>query len=353
MNINIVLDSDYICRKLSSENGAKDIENLFMIMKQKSNVIIIQDKKQKIINNIFHQLVKELKKENQIELTYAKNLITELLKGTNEYDFISEEVFENDISTFVNNLKEKNYPLKMIISDKNIDADINSYTIEDIGSIFEILESYTKKHTVTHNEDLLDLKKQKLKVVNFDQYKDVLFNTFWCSDKITIVAKEFFESWYNKDIGYAKNNRERYNEGFKFLFDCFNEIEKFTKEKLIIEIVTGVKNKRIKNFENFGRNQTNELHEFLKQISSDFAFTLKIIEWDYGSENSVGEGHGRRIYSDYGGLETGYMPFEIHAKDLQTGEISYKDTSFSWIDKESYINWRKIGNGHLLASRTQ
>ena len=52
MNINIVLDSEYICKELSDENSALRIANLFMIMKRKSNIIILQDKDQEIITNI-------------------------------------------------------------------------------------------------------------------------------------------------------------------------------------------------------------------------------------------------------------------------------------------------------------
>ena len=323
-----------------------------MIMKKKSNIIIIQDNKQKIINNIIRQLIEEFKKENQIDLEYAKNFLTELAKGTNQYDFITEEIYENDISTFVSDLKKKNYPLRMIISDKNIDKDIESFAVEDTGNILEILEGYSKKHIVTNNKDLLNPEDQNLKAVSFNQYKNVLFNTFWCSDKITIVAKEFFEHSFNRDEDHQKNNRERYIEGFRFLLDCFQTIKNFKKEKLIIEIVTGVKRRGLKDFEYTGRRKTDELHEFLKKISDDFTFNLKIIEWDAGDASSVGEGHGRRIYSDYGGFDTGYMPFEIHAKNLQTNEISYKDTTFYWIDSQSYIKWNKIGNGNLLSSRT-
>ena len=112
MNINIVLDSDYICKKLSDPNSAKDVEHLFMIMKQKSNIIIIQDKNQKIINNIVYQLKEEFKKDNREDLEYSKNFITELDKGTNQYDFVTDEIFENDISTFVTDLKKKIILLK-------------------------------------------------------------------------------------------------------------------------------------------------------------------------------------------------------------------------------------------------
>jgi hypothetical protein len=351
MNINIVLDSDYICKKLSDPNSAKDVEHLFMIMKQKSNIIIVQDKNQKIINKIVYQLKEEFKKDNREDLEYAKNFITELDKGTNQYDFITDEIFENDISTFIAELKKKNYPLKMIISDKNFDQDIKSFTVDDTGKIFKILENYSKKHIVTNNKDLLNPENPNLKALSFNEYKDVLFNTFWCSDKITIIAKEFFEHSFNaQKPDHQTNNRERYIEGFKFLLDCFKKIQSFTNQKLVIEIVTGVKKRGLRDFEFNGRKKTDELHKFVKQISSDFTFNLKIIEWDAGDENSIGEGHGRRIYSDYGGFDTGYMPFEIHSKNIHTAEILHKDTSFYWID--SQIPWNRIGNGNLLASRT-
>ena len=93
------------------------------------------------------------------------------------------------------------------------------------------------------------------------------------------------------------------------------------------------------------------MHKFLKQISPEFTFNLKIIEWDAGDANSVGEGHGRRIYSDYGGFDTGFMPFEMHEKNRNSGEIFHKDTSFHWINKKSYIEWSKIG--YILEQRPQ
>ena len=53
---------------------------------------------------------------------------------------------------------------------------------------------------------------------------------FWCSDEITIVAKEFYDGFFNKEIFFRASNRRRYEEGFKFLFECFKEIEKLTKK---------------------------------------------------------------------------------------------------------------------------
>tara|TARA_B100000780_G_C21078431_1_gene434235 strand:- start:111 stop:1169 length:1059 start_codon:yes stop_codon:yes gene_type:complete len=352
MNINIILDSEYICKKLSTQNGMRDLENLFMIMKKKSNIIIIQDKNQKIINNIIHQLIQELKKKDQIELTYAKTFITELAKGTNGYDFISEEVFDDNILDFVNSLKKKNYPIKIIISDKKINSDFECCTIEDSGKILDELENYSSKYTVTNNKELLEEAEKGKNIMNFSQYKDVLFNTFWCSDKITIVAKEFFDGAFNSDRPDLQNlNREKYAKGFKFLFDCLKNVQNFTKQKVNIEIITGLKHTKVHEFKSNQGEKIDELYKFLNELNDEINFKLKIIKWGAGNEKFVGEGHGRRIYSDYGGFDTGFMPFEMHEKNRISGEIFHKDTSFHWINKKSYIEWSKIG--YILEQRPQ
>ena len=86
-----------------------------------------------------------------------------------------------------------------------------------------------------------------------------------------------------------------------------------------------------------------EIKEYLNSINSKFDFSIKIIKWDVGNERYIGEGHGRRIYSDYGGLETQFMPFEMYKKDGESDNFYHKDTSFFFINEESYLNWNKIG----------
>ena len=349
MNINIVLDSDYICKKLSNPDTAKDIEHLFMIMKQKSNIIIVQDKNQKIINKIIHQLTEEFKKENREDLEYAKNFITELAKGTNKYDFITDEIFENDFSTFISDLKKKNYPVKIIISDKIIDDEIETHTLENTDKIFEKLENHSKEYHITDNEELLSEKTSTQKIINFDEYKKFLLHTFWCSEKITIVAKEFYDGYFSDKDWQKVSNRDRYAEGFKFLFECFHNIENFTNKKLNIEIVTGLSHFNEDDFKANGELKINEIFNFISELSNKFNFSFKIIKWDAGDERFKGEGHGRRIYSDYGGFKTEYMPFEIHSKRDKLGNIYHKDTKCAWTDSDSYLQPRQIG--HLKAAR--
>ena len=36
-------------------------------------------------------------------------------------------------------------------------------------------------------------KKDETNVVSFEDYEEILLNTFWCSSKITIIGKEFFD----------------------------------------------------------------------------------------------------------------------------------------------------------------
>ena len=67
MNINIILDSEYICKELSNQDSAIRIANLFMIMHKKSNIIILQDKQQEIITNILHQLAYNFEKIEKVD----------------------------------------------------------------------------------------------------------------------------------------------------------------------------------------------------------------------------------------------------------------------------------------------
>ena len=82
MNINIVLESEYICKELKKIDVAIRIANLFMFMKHKSNIIILQDKKQEIIRDILQQLALNFEKIENNELDDAKIFLLELAKGT-------------------------------------------------------------------------------------------------------------------------------------------------------------------------------------------------------------------------------------------------------------------------------
>ena len=89
MNVNIVLDSDYICSKLS-EGKEEAIDVLFTYFKQKSNIIIIQDNEKSILRNIIkHQKLKEQNIKN------TEIFLTSLMNGTNK-EFAVSEKYEND-----------------------------------------------------------------------------------------------------------------------------------------------------------------------------------------------------------------------------------------------------------------
>ena len=342
MNINIVLDPEYICKELSNKTGAIKVSYLLMAMKHKSNIIILQDKDQEIIRDILHKLASNCEQIETDDLNDAQIFLLELAKGTNQFDFITNEPNQKNFDQFIENLSKKKYPLKLIISDKKYNYGVETCSIDDFGKIMRLLEKFSKKHIVTDNKNMSsDI--TKIKIIDFDEYKNVLFNTFWCSDEITIVAKEFYEAFFNQKEFYRESNRRRYEEGFKFLFECFGEINKYINKNLSINIVTGIKPKDIKIFKFDGKKNVDELHNFISNLNKDFQIELRIIRWDTGDEINIGEGHGRRIYSEYGGFETEYMPFEMHGDNPKKGGIHSKNTSFSWIDEESYLNWTVIG----------
>ena len=334
MNVNIILDSDYICNKLN-EGKEEKINALFTFMKNMSNIIIIQDNDQNIVRNIIKN---EKIKEQEIKQTEI--FLSALIQGTNKYDFVTNIKYENNFIEFVKNLKEKNYPIQIIISDKKIDEKTKSYLIENTEEIIKIIKKYSEKHMVTENEEYLKDNKD-INVLNFDEYSEILLNTFWCSSKITIVGREFFEGI---NSSYKKINSNNYKNGLKYLINIFSKISQFTGQKVEIEIITGVKEKMMSEWKMNSRNLTDNVYSLLLNSNKDITFRLKIIRWDTGDEIKSGEGHGRRIYSEFGGLDTGFMPF-----DLFTNDMKYKDTSFHWIAEKEYLKPLQIGN--ILAER--
>lgn len=333
MNVNIVLDSEYICNKLS-EGKEDQINFLFTFIKNSSNIILLQDNEKNILKNIIKH-----KKIGEQNIKNVEIFLTALINGTNKYEFFIEEKYENDFQNFIKIIKDKNYPLQMIISDKKIDENIKTYKIEDIDGIIENIKKYTERYIISDNEELLK-GKDVTNVVSFDEYESILLNTFWCSSKITIVGREFFDG--SVISNHKSKNVQVYTEGLNFLNKVFKKIKDFTGKKVEIEIITGVPGKKIDKFKMNSRSYADEAYEILKEIDDNFKLT--IVKWDIGDEIKVGEGHGRRIYSDYGGFDTGFMPF-----DLFTNEMRFKDSSFHWITEKEHINPLSFMN--LLAKR--
>ena len=52
MNVNIIIDPEYIISNLKADVDILRIANLFLTLKNKSNIIIIQDKEKEIIKKI-------------------------------------------------------------------------------------------------------------------------------------------------------------------------------------------------------------------------------------------------------------------------------------------------------------
>ena len=127
----------------------------------------------------------------------------------------------------------------MIITDKKIDLSVETYLIEDLDKIIKTIKKFSEKHIITDNEKILS-KKDETNVVSFEDYEEILLNTFWCSSKITIIGKSFDGSVFS---GGKEFNKKVYAKGLDFLTNIFNKIEKFTGNKPEIEIITGMPGK--------------------------------------------------------------------------------------------------------------
>jgi hypothetical protein len=324
MNVNIILDSDYICNKLT-EGEEKTINNLFSYFKNKTNIIILLDNNK----NLLKKIVKHEKISNQ-NIKNTEIFLTSLINGTNKIDYKTKEKYENNFIEFAKDLITKKYPIQIVISDKKINDDIETFQLEELDKIFQIIEKFSEKHYITDNETLLaDSNNSNIK--SFEDYEEILFNTFWCSSKITIVAKEFWEGIAKGN--FTSQNRAVYEKSLKYLIKIFNQIEKITGEKIEIEIITGVRARLLDEFKMSIKTFSDEAYDFLKKIDGRINFKLKILKWDTGNEGNVGESHGRRIYSNYGGLETGNHPF-----DLFNNKLNHKDSSFHWISEKEHLN---------------
>jgi len=339
MNVNIIIDPEYIISNLKADVDILRIANLFLTLKNKSNIIIIQDKEKEIIKQIQKKFA--TCKFESGECQRARVFMFEIYKGTNNLDFVTKIEFKDDMLKFVNNLKNK-YPFDIIITDKDQEqnADIKTFKIEEIDKIFELLEEKSKKHIVSDNKNIINLnldRKNKTKILNFKEYRDVLFKTFWCSNKITLIAKEFYDAYKGKN---SDLNMSEYEKGFKYLFECLEPLCSIHENKINILLITGEKNK---NKERVNKRDIDFLKSYLEKINSNFLFDIKVIKWDAGTERQIGLAHGRKIYSDYGGFDTEYPPYELYKKDHRKNEFFFKDTSFTWIDKKSSFEWSKIG----------
>lgn len=334
MNVNIILDSDYICEKLS-EGKEVSIDYLFTYFKNKSNIIIIQDNEQNLIRNIVRH-----EKINEQNIKNTEIFLTSLINGTNKFDYTIKEKYENDFIAFIKNLKNQDYPLQIVISDKEIDSSVKTFLLEDFDAIAKAIEKYSQRHKVTDNEILLN-KENDSNVTSHNEYEKILFNTFWCSSKITLIAKEFFEATVlnkkNKEM-----NQNTYSKGLDIIIKILNKIEDLIEEKVELEIISGVSDRFMNDFKMKSKSLTDEAFEFLSKI--DPRFKLTILHWNPGNESSIGEGHGRRIYSDFGGLETEYPPYELFNNKLE-----YKDMWIQWIGDKEHLNLQQYMN--TLAKR--
>ena len=101
MNVNVILDTDYICSQLSNNESSIRVANLFMLLKHKSNIIILQDNDQSILKNILHQLQYNFENIENSDLDHASIFITELAKGTDNFTFVTEEKYEDKTSVYL------------------------------------------------------------------------------------------------------------------------------------------------------------------------------------------------------------------------------------------------------------
>jgi len=172
-----------------------------------------------------------------------------------------------------------------------------------------------------------------------------LAKTFWCSNKISIVALELFDSLIGNKKSYGdfyEINMENYKRGLDFILDAFKSNKNFTNVVTEIEVVTGITNNQKERFGSQLKREQEKIDKLFSKYRNDFNISLKFVKW-----NKKQHPHGRRIYSDFGAFRTELPPFELSQsfKDKKTAKIitSSRNNGFGWIEPEDYPKWQDIG----------
>ena len=329
MNLNLIIDPKYINDQLTSSDRAIRVAAFFVNFnrKNKRNFIIIQDKDRNITNIMIHQFKYQFKNIDQNDSKQIEVFLLHLLQGTQDTDFVSDETYDGDIKKFFSNLKNKNIPVEALITEeKSPEKDIYYFKIEDNDKLIEKLDQYSNR---------IDLKTSE----HFKFYHQSLFNTFWCSEKITIIAFEFLQALTKKK--YLDKNKREYDKGLEFILSAFLNNEKIVKKRIKIEIITGLKRNLYgpgcanEAFVKFFERDKKIIDELLSRFKDKFEISCQFVKWKPKEEV-----HGRRIHSNYGGFQTEIMPFEVFNSTTEMGKVKFrhKNNGFKWIEPKEYAH---------------
>ena len=89
MNVNIIIDPEYIISNLKKDTDILRVATLFLTLKNKSNIIIIQDKDKEIIKQIAKKF--SFCEFESGETQRARVFMMEIYKGTNNLDFVTNQ----------------------------------------------------------------------------------------------------------------------------------------------------------------------------------------------------------------------------------------------------------------------
>ena len=368
MNLTVSFNPEYISDQLKIRSdkviGSSRVAELFRVLKKKQIILLI-DNGRHFIDKLLNEL-KSLETEiDQNDFSTIEIFLSSLKNNSINNEFESKIEYLESFKNFCNKLENDEYPVDYIIDDnKNNNNVFKFVSIENVNLINESLDKFSKQFYVSDNKQF---RQNQSNITSFKNYKKTLFKTFWCSKNIYILAKEFFVNYFvptKSDKNYYMN-RELYHEGLDFIIEPLLQGKKYTDQKINLTIITGLsKNEIKKNFSNKRQDsdyyymmqndfaiqlQAKEIISNIKKKYEDrINFDLIVINWEKGDEKNRGIAHGRRIYGEYGGFITEFMPFEIfqnqYNQELKKREKLKKNTSFLWFDPISQPNWSVFGD---------
>lgn len=368
MNLTVSFNPEYISDQLKKRSdkviGSSRVAELFRVLKKKQIILLI-DNGRRFIDKLLDEL-KTLESEiDQNDFSTIEIFLSSLKNNSINNEFESKIEYTENFQNFCNKLQDEEYPIDYIIDDdKNKTNFFKFIGIENTSLIDQTIDKFSKQFYVSDNKQF---RENQSNITSFKNYKNTLFKTFWCSKNIYILAKEFFVNYFiptKNDENYYMN-RELYHEGLDFIIEPLLKGKKYTDQKINLTIITGLSNREIeKKFSNKRQNNENyymvqndfaiqlQAKEIISNIKKRYQdhinFDLIVINWEKGDEKNRGIAHGRKIYGEYGGFITEFMPFEIfqnqYNRELKKREKLKKNTSFLWFDPISQPNWSVFGD---------
>ena len=297
-----------------------------------SGILLVFDGQHKIKNLLIDYILELEKEKSDSEL---KILTEEIIKKKiQEVD----ATYNGDIEDFYSNVKKKNIPLEAIIVPAGEkDKKKNFFPIDNCDNLKKVLNFWRGSSFVIakkKHEDKDPWKYERSEILESGSrrhsvtlFQDNVFRTFWPSDEINFLCKEFadevshiinsIKSSSDSEKNKANKNMKIIKNGIEIIFEVIEQIRLLDihKKKIRINVWTAPPKKTKYIVDNYDPKKTplyklleNHIEGYFGKYVKNYDFKVKILNWNPESEDPR---KGRDIYSKDNIIRTSLIPFKL------------------------------------------